>query len=86
MLGLEPAAVAEMSPETPTAVASVKVVKRNLAADDNRADEVREVRFWDKVRALERLARHSGCSSRRSSTASAATWRSGSRRRGGADV
>jgi hypothetical protein len=38
--------IAEMQPETRTAVATVKVVTRNLTSGDDRVDEVREVRFW----------------------------------------
>jgi phage terminase small subunit len=51
--------LADMSPEARAAVASVKVVKRS-ADDDDRLDEVHEVKFWDKVRALEQLAKHFG--------------------------
>lgn len=49
-----------MPPEARTAVASVKVVKRNVTSDDGRVAEVHEVRFWDKLRALEGLAKHFG--------------------------
>jgi hypothetical protein len=50
--------IAAIPAETRTAVASVKVVKRNLTSRDGRLDEVHAVRFWDKVRALEVLAKH----------------------------
>jgi hypothetical protein len=50
--------LADMPPETRTAVASVKVVKRNPTSGESRDDEIHEVRFWDKVRALEQLAEH----------------------------
>jgi hypothetical protein len=49
-----------MAPEVRTAVASVKVVKRTLTPGDARVDEVHEVTFCDKVRALEQLAEHFG--------------------------
>ena len=52
--------IAAMPAETRTAVASVRVVTRNLTSGDDRVDEVHEVRFWDKLRALEALAKHFG--------------------------
>jgi phage terminase small subunit len=52
--------IADMAPETRTAIASVTVVKRNVTSGESRADEVHEVRLWDKVRALESLAKHFG--------------------------
>jgi hypothetical protein len=52
--------LAEMPPDVRAAVASVKVVKRNLTEGDARVDEVYEVTFCDKVRALEQLAEHFG--------------------------
>jgi hypothetical protein len=36
------------------------VVRRNLTSGDGRVEEVHEVRFWDKLRALEALAKHFG--------------------------
>src|SRR5512134_3713063 len=48
--------IAEMPPEIRTAVASVKVVKCDVTPGEGSADEIREVRFCDKVRALESLA------------------------------
>jgi hypothetical protein len=38
----------------------VKVVRRNLTSGDGTVDEVHEVTFWDKVRALETLAKQFG--------------------------
>jgi hypothetical protein len=52
--------LADMPAETRAAVASVRVVKRHLTSGDGRADEVHEIRFWDKMRALEDLAKHFG--------------------------
>lgn len=52
--------IAEMRPEARAAVASVTVVRRNLASGDGCVDEVHQVRFWDKLRALEALAKHFG--------------------------
>jgi phage terminase small subunit len=49
-----------MPREIRTAVSSIKVVKRNLVSGDGKQDEVYEVKFWDKVRALETLAKHFG--------------------------
>lgn len=42
------------------AFAPVKVVKRNFTSGDERVDDIHEVSFWDKVRALEQLAKHFG--------------------------
>ena len=52
--------LSEMRPEARAAVASVTVVRRNLASDDGCVDEVHQVRFWDKLRGLETLAKHFG--------------------------
>ena len=41
-------------------MASVTVVQRNLTSVDGSMHEVHEVRFWDKLRALESLAKHFG--------------------------
>jgi hypothetical protein len=49
-----------MPTELRRAVASVKVIKRNLVSGDGKTDEIYEVKFWDKVRALESLAKHFG--------------------------
>ena len=41
-------------------MASVKVVKRSVTSGESAADEVHVVRFWDKLQALEALAKHFG--------------------------
>jgi hypothetical protein len=42
------------------ALASVKIVKRNLAAGDGKVDEVIEIKLWPKVPAVELALRHLG--------------------------
>ena len=49
-----------MRPEARAAVASVTVVRRDLTSGDGSVDEIHQVRFWDKLRALEALAKHFG--------------------------
>ena len=44
--------------ELAAAVASVEVVKRNLASGDNRTDDVIKLKVWDKPKALEMLFNH----------------------------
>ena len=41
-------------------IAGVDVVKRNLTTGDGRLDEIRKVKLWSKVEALDRLAQHLG--------------------------
>jgi hypothetical protein len=46
--------------EAATALASVEVVIKNVAAGDGQQDVVHKIKFWDKVRALEALGKHFG--------------------------
>lgn len=46
--------------EVRAAIASVKVTKKNLTVGDGLQDDVVEIKLWDKVRALESLAKHFG--------------------------
>lgn len=46
--------------EVRSAVASVKVITRNLTTGDGVVDTIHELKFWDKPRNLEMLARHFG--------------------------
>lgn len=41
-------------------LASVEVVKQNIAAGDGHVDTIHKVKVWDKVRSLEGLAKHFG--------------------------
>jgi len=45
-------------PAVRSAIASVKITKKNLTTGDGIVDDVIEVRLWDKTRALEMLAKH----------------------------
>ena len=40
------------------AIASVKVVKKNLVTGDGETDDIHEVKLWDKVKALEMAAKY----------------------------
>lgn len=42
------------------AIASVKVLKTNVTSGDGQQEVTREIKLWDKVRALETLAKHFG--------------------------
>ena len=42
------------------AIASVKIVRRNLVSYDGHTAVVYEVKFWDKLKALEMLAKWAG--------------------------
>jgi hypothetical protein len=48
----------DLPPEVRSALASVKVVIKNVAAGDGHVDFVHEIKAWDKPRALEMLAKH----------------------------
>lgn len=50
----------ELTPEQSAALASVEVVKKNVAAGDGVVDTVHKVRIWDKTKALDSLAKHFG--------------------------
>lgn len=41
-------------------IASVEIVKKNLAAGDGQTDTVHKLKVWDKTRSLEMLAKHFG--------------------------
>ena len=42
------------------AIASVEVVKKNLAAGDGQTDTVHKLKVWDKTKALDMLGKHFG--------------------------
>src|SRR3990172_5766367 len=52
--------VAKLSEEESAAIASGKVIHRNLTAGDGVVDELHEIRLCDKQRALETLMKHFG--------------------------
>lgn len=49
-----------LSAEVASALASVEVVKKNVAAGDGKVDTIHKVRVWDKTKALDSLAKHFG--------------------------
>ena len=49
-----------MPGEVQAAVVTVKLIKRNLTTGDGVVDTIHEVKLWDKLRALEMLAKHFG--------------------------
>ena len=46
--------------EMAAAVASIEVVRRNVAGGDGHSDTVVKIRFWSKLKALELLCKHLG--------------------------
>jgi len=50
----------ELTGEQASSIAAVDVVKRNLTSGDGSIDTVYRIKFWDKLRALELLAKHFG--------------------------
>ena len=48
----------ELTAEQRSALSSVKVVIKNVAAGDGHVDYVHEIKLWDKPRTLEMLAKH----------------------------
>lgn len=50
----------ELTAEQAAAIASLEVVKKNVAAGDGVVDTVHKVRIWDKTKALDSLAKHFG--------------------------
>jgi phage terminase small subunit len=51
-------AVSELTAEEGAVLSSIEVVKQNLTAGDSAVDTIHKVRLWDKIRALEILAKH----------------------------
>lgn len=52
--------VHQMDDDTAACVASLEIVKKNLAAGDGQTDTVHKLKVWDKTRNLEMLAKHFG--------------------------
>ena len=52
--------VAQIPLETRCAIAGIEVVIKNAQAGDGHTDTVHKIKFWDKGRALELLAKHLG--------------------------
>jgi phage terminase small subunit len=52
--------IREMPLELRRAVSGMEVIIKNAAAGDGHTDRIHKIRFWDKVRALETLAKHLG--------------------------
>jgi hypothetical protein len=52
--------LAAMSPDVRACIASIKVRVENLGSGDRKQDETIEIKFWDKVKALELCAKHFG--------------------------
>jgi phage terminase small subunit len=50
----------ELSPDQRAAIASVKVVRKNLTSGDGCVEYVHEIKLWSKPRALETLGKHQG--------------------------
>lgn len=46
--------------EVAATIREVEVVKRNLTVGDGLMDDVHKIKTWDKVKALEMLAKHLG--------------------------
>lgn len=56
--GLKP--VHELSDDEAALLASVEVLKKNLFAGDKKVDTIHKLKVWDKLKALEMLAKHFG--------------------------
>lgn len=50
----------EMPPEVRRCIASIKVRTENLKAGDDAQDTTVEIRFWDKIKALELIGKYLG--------------------------
>ena len=50
--------IRDLAPEARAVLASVKVVRQNITVGDGKQEWVHKVKVWDKVRALEMLAKH----------------------------
>lgn len=52
--------IPDWTPDQGAQVASFEIIKKNAAAGDGVIDTVHKFKVWDKVRALEMLAKHFG--------------------------
>jgi len=52
--------IKQLPPAVRAAIASVKATKKNLTAGDGVTEDVVEVKLWDKLKALNDLAKHFG--------------------------
>ena len=52
--------IQQLSAEQGSAMASVEVVIKNVAAGDGKTDTIHKFKLWDKTKALESLAKHFG--------------------------
>ncbi len=52
--------VHELSDDDAACLASLEVLKKNLFAGDRKVDTIHKLRMWDKLKALEMLAKHFG--------------------------
>lgn len=52
--------MSEWTPAMGKAMSSIEVVKKNLTAGDGQMDMVHKFKLWDKVKALDTLAKHFG--------------------------
>lgn len=50
----------QLSAEQGSAMASIEVVIKNIAAGDGQTDRIHKFKLWDKTKALESLAKHFG--------------------------
>lgn len=53
-------ALHEMPPDVRACIASIKIRNENLTSGDGVRDQTVELRFWDKIKALEICAKHLG--------------------------
>lgn len=56
----DPKPMSEWTPEMGAAVAGMETIIKNAKAGDGITDKVLKLRFWDKNRALDTLAKHFG--------------------------
>lgn len=52
--------ISELTREQAAALAGVEILKRNLTAGDGVMDTVYKIKLWDKLKALQDLAKHFG--------------------------
>lgn len=50
----------ELTPDQAAAIASIEVVKKNVAAGDGQVDTIHKIKVWDKPKVLDMLGKHFG--------------------------
>lgn len=52
--------IADIPPALRRCISSIKVTKKNLTSGDGKQEDIIEIKLWDKLKAIEMVAKHQG--------------------------